>query len=217
MAVDGRPAPARLPEVDVARELADDQDVQAGDQFGFEAGRAYQLLITDRRPQVGEQAQVLAQAEHGLLRAQRPVELVVFPVAYRAEQHRVGVLGQLEGGFGQRMPMRLVGGAAHQRGFHLELQVQHLEDLHRFRDDFGADAVARQDCDFHGLSAWASHGFWARRCASKALILSAWRSVSPMSSRPLVRQNLRKAWTSKANLPPWGLTTTWRSRSMVSW
>ena len=193
-----------------------------GDQFRLQAGGADQLLVADRRAEVGEQAQVLAQAQDGLLGAQRALQLVVLPVADGAEQHGVGFLGQLERGIGQRMAVGLVGGAADQGGFHLELQVEDVEDLDGLGDDLGADAVARQNCDFHvfvsqRLRVWASQGFLARRSASKALILSVWRRVRPMSSKPLIRQYLRKGCTSKASSSPWGLTTTWRSRSMVSW
>jgi hypothetical protein len=49
------------------------------------------------------------------------------------------------------MAVRLVGGAADQGGFHLELQVKDIQDLHGLRDDFCADAVTRQNCDFHDV------------------------------------------------------------------
>jgi hypothetical protein len=117
---------------------------------GLRLDACHQLLVADGRAEVGEQAQVLAQAQDGLLGAQRAVQLVVLPVAHGAEQHGVGGLGQLQRGFGQRVAVGLVGGAADQGGFHLELQVQHVEDLDGLGDDFGADAVTRQDCDLHG-------------------------------------------------------------------
>lgn len=84
-----------------------------------------------------------------LFGAQGPVELVVFPVAHGAEQNGVGFLGELEGGLGQRVAVGLVGGAADQGGFHLELQVECVEDLDGLGHDFGTDAVTRQNCDFH--------------------------------------------------------------------
>ena len=55
---------------------------------------------------------------------------------------------------------------------------------------------------------WASQGLAARRAASKALISSLCSSVRPMSSRPLIRQCLRKGCTSKGNSLPSGLTMT---------
>ena len=63
----------------------------------------------------------------------------------------VGFLGQLQRGVGQRVAVRLVGGAADQGGFHLELQVERVEHLDGLGDDFGADAVTGKDCDFHDL------------------------------------------------------------------
>jgi hypothetical protein len=144
-------AAARLAEVDVARQLADDQDVQPGDQLGLEAGGAHQLLVADGGAEVGKQPQVLAQAQDGLLGTQRAVELVVLPVADGAEQYGVGLFGELERGVRQRVAMGFVGGAADQGGLHLEFQVQHLEDLDGLGHDFGADAVTRQNCDFHLL------------------------------------------------------------------
>jgi hypothetical protein len=61
VAVDRGAAAARLAEVDVAGELADDQDVQPRHQFGLQADAVRELLVADRRAEVGEQAQVLAQ------------------------------------------------------------------------------------------------------------------------------------------------------------
>jgi hypothetical protein len=111
-----------------------------------------QLFVADGGAEIGKQAQVLAQAEDGLLRTQRTVQLVVLPVADSAEKYRVGLFGQLQGGFWQRVPVCFVGGAAHQGGFHFERQVQYVEDLHGLGDDFGANAVTRQNCDLHLLS-----------------------------------------------------------------
>ena len=42
-------------------------------------------------------------------------------------------------------------GAAHQSGFHFKLQVERLENLDGLGHDFGANAVTRQNCDFHCL------------------------------------------------------------------
>jgi hypothetical protein len=98
---------------------------------------------------VGEQAEVLAQAEDGLLGAQRPVQRVVLPVADGAEQDGVGFLREFERGVRQRVAVGVVGGAADQRGLGFELQVQRMQDLDGLGHNFGANAVTRQDCDFH--------------------------------------------------------------------
>jgi hypothetical protein len=42
--------------------------------------------------------------------------------------------------------------ASDQGGFHLELQVEDVQDFDGFGDDFGADAITGEDCDFHESS-----------------------------------------------------------------
>ena len=85
VAVGGNAPSARLAEVNVTGEFADDQNIQPSHQFGLEAGRVSQLRVANRRAEIGKQAHVLAQSQNGLFRAQRAVQLVVFPVAHRAE------------------------------------------------------------------------------------------------------------------------------------
>ena len=52
------------------------------------------------------------------------------------------------------VPAGAVGGldvlAADQGLLEFEIQVQGLEHLDRLGDDFGADAVTGENCDFHG-------------------------------------------------------------------
>ena len=181
---------------------------------GFRLEACGQLRIADRRAQVGEQAELLAQAQDGLLGAQRALELVVLPVADGAEQHRVGGLAPAPAS------LRAADGRAPRRRRRRparspisKLQVERVEHLDRLGDDLGADAVAGQDCDLHGVrgcvagqrSRWPARAGVARRSASNARILSAWRSVRPMSSKPLSRQCLRNGSTSKAKLAAVGL------------
>ena len=45
--------------------------------------------------------------------------------------------------------MRLIGGATDQGRFLFELQVEHVEHAQGLFDDFGADAITGEDCDFH--------------------------------------------------------------------
>ena len=80
-------ATARLAEVDIACQLADDENVQAADQLSLKARGIDQLRVADGRAKVGEQAKVFAQAQNGLLRAQRAIQLVVLPVADSPEQN----------------------------------------------------------------------------------------------------------------------------------
>ena len=94
---------------------------------------------------------MLAQPEDRLLRTQRALQRVVLPVAHGAEQDRVGFLGQLQRGLGQRVAGGLVAGAADRRLFEFELLVEGVQHLHRFGDDLLADAVARQHCNLHAI------------------------------------------------------------------
>ncbi|MNN76610.1 hypothetical protein D3C81_1930080 [compost metagenome] len=92
---------------------------------------------------------MLAQAQDGLLRAQRTLQAVVLPVAHGAEQDGIGLLGQLQRVLGQRMAFGLVAGAAHGRRFQFECLVEGVEHLDGFGNDLGTNAVARQDCNLH--------------------------------------------------------------------
>ena len=107
------------------------------------------MRVANGGTKVGKQAQVFAQAENGLFRAQWAVQLVVFPVAHGPEQHGVSVFGQLECGVRQRVAVSLERGTADERAFSLKLQVKGMEHLDSFSDDFDSDAVTRKDCDFH--------------------------------------------------------------------
>ena len=48
--------------------------------------------------------------------------------------------------------MRFVSGAAHQGFFHFKFQVEDVQNLDGFCNDFGTNAVTRQNCNFHGIS-----------------------------------------------------------------
>src|SRR5690606_482495 len=118
---------ARLAEIDVAGQFANDKDIETGHDLGLEARGIGQLRVKNRGAQVGEQAQRLAQAQNRLFRAQFPRQLVVFPVAHRSEQNRIGVFGQLEGRRGQRVAVQIVRSAAHRRGLHFEIEARSEE------------------------------------------------------------------------------------------
>ena len=47
------------------------------------------------------------------------------------------------------MPVGLVGRTADQCGLGFELQVQNIQNLDGFGDDFRADAITGENCDFH--------------------------------------------------------------------
>src|SRR5204862_1141912 len=120
---------------------------------------------------------------------------VVARTAHRAEKDRVGFLGERKGGRGQRIFGRIVAGAADRGLAHLQFQAEALQYFARLGNDFRPDAVTGQQRQLHQKY----QGNWALRRASKARILSAWRSVRPISSRPLSRQYLRNPSTSNRN------------------
>jgi len=218
----GQPADAaRLAKVDVAGEFADDQDIQSSHNLRLERGSLHQLGVNQCRAKVGEQLEFLAQAEDRLFRAQLARQRVEAEIADGAEQDGVGFPRQLQRAFRQGMAERAIAGAADRRLFHLELQAigaKSLQDTHRLGNDFRADTVAREYADFHVGSNCCrqlnSHGCSKRRLASNSRILSTWRRVRPISSRPCTRQCLRNASTSKRSTLPSGRVTVWASRSM---
>jgi hypothetical protein len=116
VAVHGRTPAARLAEVDVTGQLANDEDVQPRHKLRLQARGLRKLLVAQRRAQVGEQPQVLAQAQDGLLGAQGPLQLVVLPVAHGAKEHGIGRARQRQRRLGQGVAEGLVGGAAHRGG-----------------------------------------------------------------------------------------------------
>ncbi len=95
---------------------------------------------------------MFAQAKNRLLGAQCALELVVFPVAHRAEQNRIGRFCQRQRTVGQRMAMCFIARAAHRGFFEIEMFAQCLENFDCLRHNFGPYAVARQYRNFHGLS-----------------------------------------------------------------
>jgi hypothetical protein len=83
---------ARLAEVDVAGQFAHDQDVQPGHDLRLEGRGVGQFRIQDRRAQVGEQAELLADAQQAALRPLLARVVVPLRAADGAEQHGIGRL-----------------------------------------------------------------------------------------------------------------------------
>src|SRR5205085_6779993 len=132
------------------------------------------------------------------LRAQGALQLVELPVAHRAEQDGVGFLRELERRVGQRVAVGFIGRAADEGGFHLELQVEDVQDLDGLGDDFGADAVARQDCDLHGV--WLGQGFASvRRTFSSSAALGTAR---PTARNATLSAIVSSGWITYEMLPP---------------
>ncbi len=147
---------ARLAEIDVAGELADDQDVQPRDDFGLERRGLHQSGKDPRRTQVGEQAQLLAQA------AAAPAPGAARAAACRTASRRrrrtasaSASPGQRQGAARQRVAAGVIGGAAHVGLFGLDLQAGRSSarsTLTRLGDDFGADPVTGQYRNLHVYS-----------------------------------------------------------------
>ena len=147
-----------FPEIDAARELAHDQDVEPLDDLAFERGGIGQHRIEFRGTQVRIQAKLFAEAQQRPFRSHRVVEAFPFGAADGAEQDRVAFLGQSQGVVRQR-PAGLVDCRAPDvRGLKFEAMAkarrdrfQHMDGL---RHDFRADAVAGKHCNrrLHGLS-----------------------------------------------------------------
>ena len=163
-----------LAEIDIAIELAHDQDVDGAGNLWPQCGEVLQPGEHGGGPEVGEQAQRRAQPQDRLFGPQVSGQRIARRIAHRAEQHRIGTLGQLQRGGRQRVAVRLVGRAAHRTFADLDAgQGQRIQHAAGFHHDFRADAVSGEGCNLH-LSIRSSN---ARR-RWRAAITSARRSAS---------------------------------------
>ena len=151
MPIQRNAAAPRLAEIDVTSQFADDQNVQTCNQFRFQARGTHQLFVTNGRAEIGKQSKVFAQAQNRLFGAQWAVKFVVLPVTHGTKQHGIGCFGQSQGGFRQGVAVRFIRGTAYQCGFHLQVQIQGAQHLDRFGNDFSANPVTGQYCNFHGF------------------------------------------------------------------
>ena len=143
---------ARLAEIQAAEQLADDQQVGALHALGLERRALRERRVADRRPQIREAAERLAQREQrrfGTLRRQPAVE---FRMADRAEQHRVRAQGTLRAcASGRPAPSLSIAtppiGCVENENALPGMLRDVLQDADRFLGDFGADAVAGQQRD----------------------------------------------------------------------
>ncbi len=81
---------ARLAEIDAAGELADDHHVEPADDLRLQRRGIDERIEDHRRPQVGEQRQVLAQAQQAALGLLGERQRVPLRAADGAEQHGIG-------------------------------------------------------------------------------------------------------------------------------
>ena len=141
--------PRGCAEINVARQLADDQQIETGDDFRLQRGCACQFRIQNGGTEVGKQFQILAQSQNRLFRTQGTFQRIVFEIADRAEQNRIGLFRQFERTFRQRMTVRRIACAADIGPFHFEIFTQRIQNPNGFIHDFRADTVARQNCNLH--------------------------------------------------------------------
>ena len=165
--VGGVAVAAAVAEVDAAGQLADDEQVGAGDPLLAQRAGADQGRAGPDRAQVGVEAHALAQAEQALLGARRVgVGGVPFGAADGAEQDRVGGPAGLQHLVGEGGAVGVDRAAADQALVELEL-AQRLQQLPRGGDDLGADPVAGQDDYARGV-AHAAALYASARAASAA-------------------------------------------------
>ena len=139
----------RLAEIDPAGQLAHDHDVEAVDAVALERGGVGERRVADGRTEIGEELEVLAQAEKAGLRALVVSDAIPFRAADGAEHHRVGGRCASHGRVRDRRPMRIVGAAADEIGLGLDLgtpsRIHPGDDAGDLGHHFGADAVAGEE------------------------------------------------------------------------
>src|SRR6266852_3165501 len=139
------PDAARLAEIDVAGQLAHDQDIEPCHHLGLQRRGAGELGVNARGPQIGEQIELLAESEYRLLGALFARQRVVTRTADRAEQDGIGGSRQLQRRPGQGITRGVVRSASNAGLLHLEhgaFSPQRVEYLDRLGNNFRADAVA---------------------------------------------------------------------------
>jgi hypothetical protein len=90
---------------------------------------------------------------------------------------------------------------AQQGLFHLELEIERLQNTHRFGSNFGTDAVTRQDTNLHGFpQSGEQPRLFDTALGLEFLDLFGVTQVRPISSQPFSRHSLRKAsiWNGMA-------------------
>lgn len=171
-------------EIDIAVEFAHDHQVDRARHLGPQRAVRFQPRKYLGRTQIGEQAQLLAHAQHCLFGAQMPLQPVACRIAHRTEQDRIAFPHQRQRLGRQRMAMYAPGGCAHQpvMQFHLR-QIERAQHAHRLGHDFGADAVTGKNGNFHGVILSVVE---ARIASARAFPQHcfAWDEVNPPCAAP---------------------------------
>ena len=135
-----------LAEIDAAGELAQDDDIEPVHHLALEAGGVGERRIADRRADIGEQAELLAQAQQPRLRPHVIGHGIPFRAADRAEDDGVAGARLLHRRVGDRDLVGVEAGAADQPLFDLEraqaMRIHPVDELFHLGHHLGADAVA---------------------------------------------------------------------------
>ena len=138
-----------LAEIDAAGELPQDQDVETLDQLRLQRAGLGQCREDHGRAEIGEELQLLAQAQQALLRLQVERVGVVLGAAHGAEDDGVRGLGERHRAIGHRHAVRVEGSAADEIALALELQALAVaepgDDALDLGHHLGADAVTGQE------------------------------------------------------------------------
>lgn len=146
-------AALRLAKVNVTRQFADGEDVEAiANDVSAERACTSEFLVDAGRAEVAEKLEVLTERQKcTAFRLQVRGEVFPLRAAHGTEKNTVRSFTQLEGAFRQRRTAFVVGGATDvcPFGVHVEAEllgndVQHADS---FFHDFGADTVAWKHCN----------------------------------------------------------------------
>ena len=147
-----------LAEVNIAGQLAANENVEAvTNNLRLDRARIRKCLVHLRRAQVDEQTQCGAQTEQRLLRTLGTRHIVPLRAAYRAEQHGIRILADLDGFIGQRDAVLVDRAAACEDFLKMKLVAELFTDLieheHSLGYDLRADAVTLDNSNivFHGI------------------------------------------------------------------
>jgi len=144
----------RLAEIYPAGEFAHDHDVEAFDHLALQARCLRQRRIAHRGTQIGEQAELLAQAQQPGLGPDVIGHAVPLRPADRTEDHGIGGTSHGHGRIGNALLARIIGRTTDQallgRKMRDALRVEPVDQPLHLRHHFGADAVAGEQQEFMG-------------------------------------------------------------------
>jgi len=146
-------AALRLAKVNVTRQFADGEDVEAvAHDVCAERASTGEFLIDAGRAEVAEKLEMLTEREQGTaFRLQVRGEVFPLRATHGTEKNTVRSFTQLEGAFRQRRTAFVVGGATDvcPFGVHVEAELlgNHVQHADSFFHHFRTDTVARKHCN----------------------------------------------------------------------